>query len=289
VVWRGYDGSDWEIFLYDGATTTQITNNSNNDGSPQINDNGYVAWSGSDGSDDEIYLYDGTTTTNISNNSYGDYFPQINNNGYVIWFGSDGSDYEIYLAIFSPVEGGCICDLDYDGICDENDLVIFGDSHGWNDGDCNEPNVECPCDLVPNDDATCNGEDGAAFLLAYSNPECGYAVNLRRLRPRSVEPGKALRIIGNGFGTGIVGEGTPVETNSVVHVGPKEFEYDHPRVRLWTNTKIKIRLPKVKYTKNSCGWFMGADFRTQRVWVTVGGLDSNKKMLKILKPAGGCQ
>ena len=28
VVWEGYDGSDGEIFLYDGTNTTQLTKNS---------------------------------------------------------------------------------------------------------------------------------------------------------------------------------------------------------------------------------------------------------------------
>ena len=44
IVWEGYDGTDWEIFLYDGSTTTQLTNNSYDDTHPQINDNGYVVF-----------------------------------------------------------------------------------------------------------------------------------------------------------------------------------------------------------------------------------------------------
>jgi hypothetical protein len=31
IVWHGSDGTDNEIFLYDGASTTQLTNNSFND------------------------------------------------------------------------------------------------------------------------------------------------------------------------------------------------------------------------------------------------------------------
>jgi hypothetical protein len=193
------------------------------------------------------------------------------------------------FAIFEPVEGGCDCDLDYNGICDEEDLIIFGDSHGWNDFDCNEPEVDCICDLVPDDNGTCDGLDGAAFLEAYSNPECRTAVYIERLRPRSAEPGEVRRIIGSGFGDGIEGEGTPAETVSVVHVGGKEFEYGHRRIKLWTDTKIKIRIPKNKYTKNSCGWFKGADSRRQNVWVTVGGLDSNKKKLTLTKNPADCQ
>ena len=31
VVWEGYDGTDWEIFLYDGIETIQLTDNSYDD------------------------------------------------------------------------------------------------------------------------------------------------------------------------------------------------------------------------------------------------------------------
>jgi hypothetical protein len=114
-------------------------------------------------------------------------------------------------------------------------------------------------------------------------------IYIERLGPKSCDPGNAVRIIGRGFGDGIVGDGTPAETKSVVHIGRKEFEYDHPRIKLWTDTKIRIRVPKNKYTKDSCGWFKGADSRTQKVWVTVGGLDSNKKKLKLIKNPADCQ
>jgi len=43
VVWYGWDGTDYEIFLYNGTTTTQLTNNSYGDYFPQINDNGSVS------------------------------------------------------------------------------------------------------------------------------------------------------------------------------------------------------------------------------------------------------
>jgi len=56
AVWEGWDGSDHEIFLYDGTGTTQITNNPYYDGSPQTNDNGEVFWEGDDDSDLEIFL-----------------------------------------------------------------------------------------------------------------------------------------------------------------------------------------------------------------------------------------
>jgi hypothetical protein len=56
VVWSGHDGNDYEIFIYDGAAITQITDNNFDDHYPQINDNGEVTWQGGDGIDTEIFL-----------------------------------------------------------------------------------------------------------------------------------------------------------------------------------------------------------------------------------------
>ena len=46
VVWTGDDGSDWEVFLYDGTSITQISNNTHLDQVPQVNINGQVVWAG---------------------------------------------------------------------------------------------------------------------------------------------------------------------------------------------------------------------------------------------------
>jgi hypothetical protein len=99
IVWEGYDGSDWEIFLYDGTNITQLTDNSYDDNEPKINNNGYVVWSGQPtGTDTEIFLYDGTSITQITDDSYyDDRLYQINNNGYVAWSRLDGYNYEIFL------------------------------------------------------------------------------------------------------------------------------------------------------------------------------------------------
>ncbi|MDY6838642.1 MAG: hypothetical protein SWH78_11790 [Thermodesulfobacteriota bacterium] len=178
----------------------------------------------------------------------------------------------------------CVCDLNYDGICDEEDLIIFSHSHGWGDSDCDEPGVECPCDLVKDENGTCDDLDGNVFLEAYSRPECRLGVYIEKLKPKPCVPGDKIRIIGNAFGSGISGEGTPAETKSIVHVGGKQFEYGHPKIKLWTENKIKVKIPKDKYTKNSCAWFNGEDFRKVKVWVTVGGLNSNKEILKVMRP-----
>src|SRR4030067_1031067 len=48
VVWFSYDGNDYEILLYNGAsgTTLQFTNNDSGERSPQINSKGDVVWQG---------------------------------------------------------------------------------------------------------------------------------------------------------------------------------------------------------------------------------------------------
>ncbi|MDP7444058.1 MAG: hypothetical protein QGI87_06885, partial [Candidatus Bathyarchaeota archaeon] len=38
VTWHGSDGSDYEIYLYDGSSVTQLTNNEYTDYTPQIHD-----------------------------------------------------------------------------------------------------------------------------------------------------------------------------------------------------------------------------------------------------------
>jgi hypothetical protein len=99
VVWSGYDGTDWEIFLYDGTKTVQLTDNSYDDLFPQISDNGHVVWEGNPNTDNsEIFLYNGTEVLQLSNNPLRDFGPRINNKGHVVWYGIDGSgSFQIYL------------------------------------------------------------------------------------------------------------------------------------------------------------------------------------------------
>jgi len=56
VVWEVDDGSGHEIFLYDGISTIQITDNSYDDHGPKINDDGQIVWYGYDGLDYEIFI-----------------------------------------------------------------------------------------------------------------------------------------------------------------------------------------------------------------------------------------
>lgn len=97
VVWYGWDGSDYEIFLYDADrdATTQITSNLYDDVSPVLWD-GQIAWEGYPAVESDIFLHRGGQTIKISDNIEDDVNPRIWS-GQVVWQGFDGDDYEIYL------------------------------------------------------------------------------------------------------------------------------------------------------------------------------------------------
>jgi hypothetical protein len=56
VVWAGYDGNDYEIFVYDGSHTIQLTDNSWQDYRPHVSGSN-VVWYGSDGSDGDWEIF----------------------------------------------------------------------------------------------------------------------------------------------------------------------------------------------------------------------------------------
>jgi len=133
VAWSGFDGHDFEIFLYDGLQTIQITNNDDEDLHPVINDNGQVVWEHSlyglyryddnginqfsnnykdtepdinsrdqvvweaDLGDKEILFFDGSKVIQLTDNEHNDRKPHINDNGQVVWE-ADIGDIEIFLA-----------------------------------------------------------------------------------------------------------------------------------------------------------------------------------------------
>ena len=101
VVWNGWDGNDYEIYLYNGHLPCgQLTNNNANDYFPKI-DNGQVVWYGDDGNGYQIFLRDLTGTENIplTSGSSNNWDPQINN-GQIVWGGYDPGTQTnaIYLA-----------------------------------------------------------------------------------------------------------------------------------------------------------------------------------------------
>jgi len=92
-----------------------------------------------------------------------------------------------------------------------------------------------------------------------------------KLKAGSREPGEKISIIGYGFGD--------TQGDSIVHIGNKVVDSSSSRIKLWSDTKIRIKIPNY-----SCSWFKGKEFRLRKVWVTVDSVDSNRKKLKIMKP-----
>jgi PKD repeat protein len=84
------------------------------------------------------------------------------------------------------------------------------------------------------------------------------------------EPGRRIRIIGSGFGD--------IQGDSVVYIGKKAFDSSSRRIKLWTDTKIIVKLPNYR-----CKRFK-RDFRLFGVRVTDGFYTSAFTNFKVLKP-----
>lgn len=98
VVWEGHDGNDWEIFVYDGVFTLNLTNNQTDDKMAEVDGN-KVVWVGNgDWWSDEIFLYDGESgvTTRITNNNSLNHDPMIDG-GKIVWESYATGNWEIFL------------------------------------------------------------------------------------------------------------------------------------------------------------------------------------------------
>jgi hypothetical protein len=89
---------------------------------------------------------------------------------------------------------------------------------------------------------------------------------------RASEPGGIIGILGYGFGD--------TQGDSIVHIGWRTFDSSSRKIKLWSDTWIRIRLPNY-----SCKWFRGKDYKREYIWVTVGGIDSNHRFLRVVKPS----
>lgn len=96
VVWYGWDGNDYEIFLYDHnqGEITQITSNNYDCVSPQIWD-GVVIWEGYQSISSDIFMWKDGVITKLSDNIEDDINARVWN-GQVVWQGFDGNDFEIF-------------------------------------------------------------------------------------------------------------------------------------------------------------------------------------------------
>ena len=130
-----------DIFLYDGTSTTQLSNDPNIDNyQPDMNNNGDVVWTGvtppgvtPEAPTSHIFLYDGTSTTQLSNNPYiNNESPQINDNGYVVWWGFDESG----AALIFLYDGTSTTQLTTNNFSlfpqiNDNGWVVWTEFDGW--------------------------------------------------------------------------------------------------------------------------------------------------------------
>lgn len=97
IVWYGWDGDDFEIFLYrhDEKTIRQITDNNYDDVNPRV-DGDTIVWEGYQAVEADIFIWtEGGAPERLSRNIEDDLAPRISG-GEVVWQGFDGDDFEIY-------------------------------------------------------------------------------------------------------------------------------------------------------------------------------------------------
>jgi uncharacterized delta-60 repeat protein len=111
-----------------------------------------------------------------------------------------------------------------------------------------------------------DGLETSGPLWSFTTAPCPVISKIRGTK----EPRKKIRIVGSGFGD--------TQGDSVVHLGNRTYDSSKRRIKLWSDTMIKIKLPNY-----ACTWFEG-DVRRLKVWVTVGGVHSNVKNIRVYKP-----
>ena len=90
IIWAASDGSDDEIFLYNGSLL-RLTTNSTTEQNPQVDGN-YAVWETNEGGDREIVLYNIATGQSVRTaNATTDELPQISGNNLVWQAGTAGA------------------------------------------------------------------------------------------------------------------------------------------------------------------------------------------------------
>jgi hypothetical protein len=101
VVWEAYDGHDTEIFLWNGGSVQQLTDNDRNDYGASLNDAGQVAWGTGppvwDTGPGDLSFWDGASVRVIAHNTSNDSQPQLNQAGQIAWIGIADDGSQIFL------------------------------------------------------------------------------------------------------------------------------------------------------------------------------------------------
>jgi PKD repeat protein len=109
-----------------------------------------------------------------------------------------------------------------------------------------------------------SGPDGQVNLVK-ENYITVESIWINKIRNKRCSRGELIRIIGSGFGV--------TQGDSVIHIGNKTYDSTSPRIKLWSHTKIKFKV------RRPLSWFERKAGSRIKVWVTVNGVDSNKKRI----------
>jgi hypothetical protein len=102
IVWQAWDGNDWEIMLFDGSYTEQLTSNDSQDVTPVIQD-GYVLWNvlGALEQQARVYSLDTKETVSIEGHEGG----SIVNPRFVLVYDTQFENGDIVTQSFDPATG----------------------------------------------------------------------------------------------------------------------------------------------------------------------------------------
>ncbi len=146
-------------------------------------------------------------------------------------------------------------------ILDGSPTMVESDVSGW---------------IENTNEGTGDPDVGQIGFWNYTVTEEVSAPVIDKVKPRPCEPKQKIRIMGFGFGD--------TQGDSVIHIGKKAFDSSSPRIKLWTDTKIKVRIRDYP-----CKWFGAKESRNRRVSVTVAGEDSNRKKFKVVPGPNTCE
>ena len=178
IVWqRSYTGR-YDIFMYDGETITNLTDNEYRNNHPQIDGNN-IAWVGGNAyGGKDVFLYDGNIITNITNNLYGvgeSCWMKGNN---IVWRYAlyDGSNIysiseEEYYEYTPQREGDKIVWAEYDG--HDREIFLFDGSTYFQITD-NDHNEGAP--RISGDNIVWSGYNGSDSEIFFYNGSIMFTV-----------------------------------------------------------------------------------------------------------------
>ncbi len=177
AVWSGWDGENYEIYLYDGDRIRQLTHEGAGKDQlyPWINNSGQVVWSAWDDGNLDIRLFDLNTGVEQHQPStpYNEYFPMINDNGQITWVGEsqwwEGQPPETRSNAGRFLPDGASEVYAYDLTDPMAVPILVAANHNTFNGVVNRPVINNEADIVY---AAWNGSTSDIYL--YSMPDNAY-------------------------------------------------------------------------------------------------------------------